>query len=163
MSTARRLRALRPTSTPRNRPPCGSSYSTRMCSMRMAFATLVLVIYQGIFIDVITRSLYATGLKSIGIATQPLQSLPTCISLRHFLHPALPFYTLPSARAPRNTVSLYCPSSDCNPYASDCNRPYRPPNQADRRDPAAYDRRGGGGFLAEIPVWRGSPSNAPRT
>ena len=45
--------------------------------MRMAFATLVLVIYyQGLFIDVITRSLYATGLKSIGIATQPLQSLP---------------------------------------------------------------------------------------
>ena len=121
MSTARRLRALRPTSTPMNRPPCGSSYSTRMCTMRMAFATLVLVIYQGFFIDVITRSLYATGLKSIGIATQPLQSLPTCISLRHFLHPALPFYTLPSARAPRNTVSLYCPSSDCNPYASDCN------------------------------------------
>ena len=47
--------------------------------------------------------------------------LPTCISIHHFLHPALPFYTLPSARAPRNTVSLYCPSSDCNPYASDCN------------------------------------------
>ena len=113
MSTARRLRALRPTSTPKNRPPCGSSYSTRMCTRRMALATLVLVIYQGLFIDVITRSLYATGLKSIGIATQPLQSLPTCISLRHFLHPALPFYTLPSARAPRNTVSLYCPSSDC--------------------------------------------------
>ena len=74
--------------------------------MRMAFATLVLVIYQGLFIDVITRSLYATGLKSIGIATQPLQSLPTCISLRHFLHPALPFYTIPSARAPRNAVYL---------------------------------------------------------
>ena len=66
-----------------------------MCTRRMALATLVLVIYQGLFIDVITRSLYATGLKSIGIATQPLQSLPTCISLRHFLHPALPFYTLP--------------------------------------------------------------------
>ena len=113
MSTARRLRALRPTSTPRNRPPCGSSYSTRMCSMRMAFATLVLVIYQGLFIDVIARSLYATGSKSIGIATrQPLQSLPTCISIHHFLHPALPFYTLPSARAPRNTASLYCPSSE---------------------------------------------------
>ena len=122
MSTARRLRALRPTSTPRNRPPCGSSYSTRMCSMRMAFATLVLVIYQGLFIDVIARSLCATGSKSIGIATrQPLQPLPTCISIHHFLHPALPFYTLPSARAPRNTVYLYCPSSDCNPYASDCN------------------------------------------
>ena len=128
MSTARRLRALRPTSTPRNRPPCGSSYSTRMCSMRMAFATLVLVIYQGLFIDVIARSLYATGSKSIGIATrQPLQSLPTCISIHHFLHPALPFYTLPSARAPRNTASLYCPSSDCNPYAPDCNLP---PSQA---------------------------------
>ena len=98
MSTARRLRALRPTSTPRNRPPCGSSYSTRMCTRRMAFATLVLVIYQGLFIDVITRSLYATGLKSIGIATQPLQSLPTCISLRHFLHPALPFILYPSER-----------------------------------------------------------------
>ena len=108
MSTARRLRALRPTSTPKNRPPCGSSYSTRMCAMRMAFATLVLVIYQGLFIDVIARSLYATGSKSIGIATrQPLQSLPTCISIHHFLHPALPFYTLPSARAPRNTASLY--------------------------------------------------------
>ena len=37
--------------------------------MRMAFATLVLVIYQGLFIDVIARSLYATGSKSIGIAT----------------------------------------------------------------------------------------------
>jgi hypothetical protein len=66
--------------------------------MCMAFATLVLVIYQGLFIDVIARLLCATGMKSIGIATQPLQSLPTCISLRHFLHPALPFYTLPSAR-----------------------------------------------------------------
>ena len=98
-----------------------------MCTRRMAFATLVLVIYQGLFIDVITRSLYATGLKSIGIATQPLQSLPTCISIHHFLHPALPFYTLPSARAPRNTASLYCPSSDCNPYAPDCNLP---PSQA---------------------------------
>ena len=75
MSTARRLRALRPTSTPRNRPPCGSSYSTRMCTRRMAFATLVLVIYQGLFIDVITRSLYATGLKSIGIAQHSLYSL----------------------------------------------------------------------------------------
>ena len=54
--------------------------------MRMAFATLVLVIYQGLFIDVIARSLYATGLKSIGIATrQPLQSLPTCILLE--MHP----------------------------------------------------------------------------
>ena len=44
--------------------------------MRMAFATLVLVIYyQGLFIDVIARSLYATGSKSIGIATrQPLES-----------------------------------------------------------------------------------------
>ena len=43
--------------------------------MRMAFATLVLVIYQGLFIDVIARSLYATGSKSIGIATrQPLLS-----------------------------------------------------------------------------------------
>ena len=74
--------------------------------MRMAFATLVLVIYQGLFIDVIARSLCATGSKSIGIATrQPLQSLPTCISIHHFLHPALPFYTLPSARAPRNTAS----------------------------------------------------------
>ena len=96
--------------------------------MRMAFAALVLVIYQGLFIDVIARSLYATGSKSIGIATrQPLQSLPTCISIHHFLHPALPFYTLPSARAPRNTASLYCPSSDCNPYAPDCNLP---PSQA---------------------------------
>ena len=94
----------------------------------MALATLVLVIYQGLFIDVITRSLYATGLKSIGIATQPLQSLPTCISLRHFLHPALPFYTLPSARAPQNTASLYCPSSDCSPYAPDCNRAPGPCN-----------------------------------
>ena len=37
----------------------------------MAFATLVLVIYQGLFIDVIARSLCATGSKSIGIATQP--------------------------------------------------------------------------------------------
>jgi len=96
--------------------------------MRMAFATLVLVIYQGLFIDVIARSLCATGSKSIGIATrQPLQSLPTCISIHHFLHPALPFYTLPSARAPRNTASLYCPSSDCSPYAPDCNPP---PSQA---------------------------------
>ena len=39
-----------------------------MCTRRMALATLVLVIYQGLFIDVITRSLYVPVGDTVGAA-----------------------------------------------------------------------------------------------
>ena len=73
-------------------------------------------------LDVIARPLCAI----YGIEVHRYRNTAST-SLHHFLHPALPFYTLPSARAPQNTASLCCPSSDCNPYAPDCNLP---PSQA---------------------------------
>ena len=65
-----------------------------------------------------------------------------------------------SAPPPSPPSAFKSPGFLAGARPQDAHWPYRPPNQADRRDPAAYDRRGGGGFLAEIPSLEKIPPNA---